>query len=205
LFLTFGTAWIYKLKDTEEVVSNCHKLPEKLFSREILKPDEICRIYTEIFTMLFKFNPTLNIVLTNSPVRHLKDGAEENQVSKATLFLAVNELVKRFPQVSYFPSYEIMMDDLRDYRFYTDDMVHPNSLAVNYIWNKISNTYMNNETANLMAQIENIVKAKNHRPFNPNTNTHQQFLKKQTLRIETLLEEYPFLDFNTELEYFKET
>ena len=202
VFLTFGTAWIYKLKETDDIVSNCHKLPAKLFERELLSVSEIVEYYRELLSKLFQLIPKINVVLTVSPVRHLKDGVVENQVSKSTLLLAVNELVEEFEHVNYFPSYEIMMDDLRDYRFYAEDMVHPNNVAIDYIWEKFCNVYFDESSFELMKEIDKIVKAKSHKPFNPRTKLHQQFLIKQVNKIEEINKRFPFIDFAEELEYF---
>jgi len=203
LFITFGTAWIYRLKETKEVVSNCHKLPASLFTRESLTIESISKLYSDLIASLLSQNPSLRIVLTVSPVRHLKDGAIENQISKSTLMLAVKELVDKFEEVNYFPSYEIMMDDLRDYRFYAEDMVHPNNVAIDYLWEKFSEVYFEKETLQIMNKVEKIVRAKEHRPLNPHTEKHQLFLKNQLKKIESLLLQYPFLDFVEELAWYK--
>jgi len=204
LFITWGTAWVYQLTETGEIVSNCHKLPSKLFKRKLLTVDSVFELYKNIISEIVVFNPKINIVLTVSPVRHFKDGAEENQVSKATLLLASNKLTKEFKQVSYFPSYEIMMDDLRDYRFYDEDMVHPNMVAINYIWEKFSECYFEPETISITSKIAKIVNAKNHRSFFPNTASHKQFVKTQIEKTEALMAKYPFINLQQELDYFKD-
>lgn len=202
LFLTFGTAWIYRLKETQMVVSNCHKLPANLFERELLTIDKIVTLYKDLIDELNKYNQDLKIILTVSPVRHLKDDAQENQVSKSTLILAVNELVNQYDHVEYFPSYEIMMDDLRDYRFYNEDMVHPNKVAIDYIWDKFANNYFSEETKNVLKEVDKILKAKSHRPLNPESDAHQQFLIKYVHKIEELKRGFPTIDFGEELNYF---
>lgn len=137
LIITFGTAWVYYLQSTREVVSNCHKMPAKKFVREKLTVNDIVEIYSSLIAKLQQCSPNLRLLFTVSPIRHVKDGLHENQLSKATLLLAVDELTRRFPeQISYFPAYEIVMDELRDYRFYADDMVHPSALAIQYIWER---------------------------------------------------------------------
>ncbi|MEA3318273.1 MAG: GSCFA domain-containing protein, partial [Bacteroidota bacterium] len=138
---------------------------------------------------------------TVSPVRHWKDGAEQNQLSKSTLLLAIHELIDKFENIEYFPSYEIMMDDLRDYRFYTEDMLHPNKVAIDYIWDKFSDRYFDNTTLLLIKEISKIVKAVNHRPYNEESDSHQKFIAKQLSEIDKLKLKNSFLDFTNELEY----
>ena len=136
LMITLGTAWVYEYSLNKMIVNNCHKLPASNFKRYRLEVDEIVSQLSNTFMELIKFNPNLRILITVSPIRHLKDGFHENQISKSSLLLAVEKLREDFKHVQYFPSYEIMMDDLRDYRFYKSDMVHPNEMAIDYIWEK---------------------------------------------------------------------
>ena len=180
LIITFGTANTYRLLSSDKVVSNCHKLPAKLFREERLSVNQIVEEWNRLIESL----PNLKILFTVSPIRHWKDGAHENQLNKATLLLAINELIKANKNCSYFPSYEIMLDDLRDYRFYAEDMIHPSSQAVDYIWEKFSNTYFDTKTKELIKEWESIQKALNHRPFNPDSEEHKQFLKEVEKRKE---------------------
>ncbi|WP_372755311.1 GSCFA domain-containing protein [Labilibaculum sp.] len=191
LYITFGTAWVFEWIETGDIVSNCHKLPSKDFLRYRLDVEEIVKFYKGLIVSLSVFNPNLKIVFTVSPIRHFKDGAHGNQLSKATLLLAIEQLVELFEQVSYFPAYEIVMDELRDYRFYSEDMLHLNSTAVNYIWDRFQDTYMEKQTFDVMKKVEKIVSASKHRPFNPETITHQNFIANTLREIEQLQNQYP--------------
>lgn len=189
LVITLGTAWVYRLKGDGRVVANCHKLPDRLFIRERLSVDAIVADWTELIEALRRKNPCLKLLFTVSPVRHWKDGANGNQLSKATLLLAVNELCNKYPGiVDYFPAYEIMMDDLRDYRFYADDMLHPSPLAVDYIWESFATTYLTDDTRKLLKELAGIRKALNHKPFNPDNEPYRAFLR-QTIEKASRLNE----------------
>lgn len=200
LLITFGTSWVYTYTKTGKIVSNCHKVPAKEFTRTKLSVKQIVDRYSLIINKLLKQKPALNIVFTVSPVRHLKDGADQNQLSKATLLMAVHELAALYKNVSYFPSYEIMMDDLRDYRFYNDDMVHPSPLAVNYIWDKFQASLIDDSSQKLMIQIDKIYQATHHRPFQPTSESHQKFIKATICKIETLEKNYKAVNFEGEKE-----
>lgn len=200
LFLTWGTAWIYLLKDTDRVVANCHKLPDRFFERKLLSVEDIAIASAAVFGELKKRNPGIQIVLTVSPVRHLKDGFVENQVSKSTLVLAAQELCRNLEGVHYFPAYEIVMDDLRDYRFYEEDMVHPNKQAVQYIMEKFGEAWIDPAAFPVMKEVEKILKAISHRPFNPNTPEHKKFLEKTLQQCLQLEKTYPFLELQREKE-----
>ena len=202
LFVTFGTSWYYKLQTTNQIVANCHKLPAKLFIRELLNANEITVSWSAILKLLHEFNPSLKIIFTVSPIRHWKDGAINNQLSKSTLIIAIHELLAKHKNTSYFPSYEIMMDDLRDYRFYDDDFLHPNTQAINYIWNKFENTFIDEKTIQVSKQIEKIAKAINHRPFHPQTDSYKKFLIANIENIKQLITKYPFIDFSKEKQHF---
>jgi len=159
--------------------------------------------WAKLINRIEDFNPDLKIIFTVSPVRHWKDGAIQNQLSKSTLILAIHQLKKIFKNVQYFPAYEIMMDDLRDYRFYADDMLHPSKAAIDYIWEQFSETYFEKDTDEITDQVDKIILAKAHRPFNKDTEGHLKFKKSQIKKINALVKRYPFLDFREELEYFK--
>src|SRR6218665_260042 len=196
LILTLGTAWIYKTADSNLAVANCHKLPQNHFRKELLSVEAIRESLSRMLSMIFEANPKIQIILTISPVRHIKDGFVENQWSKANLISAVHELLSQKPEnTHYFASYEIMMDELRDYRFYADDMIHPNKTAVNYIWKRFSETWISESAQALMPKIQNIQKGLAHRPFNPESESHQQFLSKLQSDIGTLQKQFPHLDF----------
>ncbi|MCY1721150.1 GSCFA domain-containing protein [Prolixibacteraceae bacterium Z1-6] len=200
LFLTFGTAWIYRYKKSGEVVSNCHKIPAKEFTRERLSVTEIVEKYTGLLHSLWEVNPKLKVIFTVSPIRHWKDGAIENQRSKATLLLAVEELVQLFAndKCAYFPSYEIVMDELRDYRFYAEDMLHLTDVAVNHIWEIFEESLIDRESKRVAKEIKKIVLAINHKPFNKRSAEYLNFLQKTAKMIAELEEKS--LHFNLKLE-----
>ena len=202
LLLTWGTAWVYVLKESATVVSNCHKLPADLFSRHLLSTNQVVDTYTKLFAALRNRMPELKIILTVSPVRHWKDGPVMNTVSKSTLLLAAHRLTELFSYCTYFPAYEIAMDDLRDYRFYGEDLVHPNEQMIRYIWEKFSGTYFVEPTLKLMGEIEKLNTAQKHRPFDPATDQHRAFCEKQIRKAEQLLVQHPYLDLADLIEHF---
>lgn len=193
LILTLGTSYIYKLKSTQSVVINCHKLPGNLFSRNILSVEQITKSWSELLKMLHDLNPKMKVIFTVSPIRHLRDGAHQNQLSKSVLLLAVEELCIRFSFCSYFPSYEIVLDELRDYRFYADDMVHPNQIAINYLWERFSETYFNEETIRINNEWTKIQSALRHRPINSDSKEHKHFLKQTFLKLKLFQEKYSYI------------
>ena len=201
LTLTFGTAYVYKRKCDGTVVGNCHKMPASDFTRSLLTVDEAVEALAPLLEELCTAQPGLKIVLTVSPIRHLRDGAHGNQVSKATLLLAVEELRRRLPgRVFYFPAYEIVLDELRDYRFYDEDMTHPSSLAADYIWECFKNSYFDEATNSLSMQMEEIARALAHRPFDADSKAHIEFKRKLLLKIEDFKEKYPYFDFSKEIQ-----
>lgn len=196
LFITFGTSWVYELLSSGTIVSNCHKLPAKDFNRYRLNVDEIVAIYKDLLVELLIFNPKIKIVFTVSPIRHWKDGANGNQLSKATLLLAIDQLTELFDQASYFPSYEIVMDELRDYRFYSEDMLHMSDVAVKYIWQRFSETYLTESAIQTQKQVEKFILAANHRPFNVNSDSHQTFIKSSLAKINDFLKLNPGINMD---------
>lgn len=201
LMLTFGTAYVYEQKETGRVVANCHKQPERCFDRRCLSVEEIVADYTALLTELWAGNPRLKVLCTVSPIRHLRDGLHNNQLSKATLLLAIDRLQALFPQsVFYFPSYEMMMDELRDYRYYADDMLHPSPLAVRYLWERFTAVFFTEETREMMEACDVIRKALAHKSFHPGSEEHKRFLGQIVLKIEQLTRKYPYLDFEKETE-----
>jgi len=196
LIITFGTAWIYEYKKTENVVSNCHKIPAKEFERRKLGVEDIFVQWAKLLNRIEDYNPNLKIIFTVSPVRHWKDGAVQNQLSKSTLILAINQLMKIFDNVEYFPAYEIMMDDLRDYRFYADDMLHPSNVAIEYIWDYFKQTFFDKKTINIIDEVNQVIQAENHRPINPDSINHKKFIENLNRKRELLKQKYPFLKFN---------
>jgi len=176
IIITLGTSWIYKFIETNAIVGNCHKVPQKKFSKELLSVDEISASLKNVCLQISEVNPKATIVFTVSPVRHIKDGFMENSLSKAHLLTAIHETMKVVGG-KYFPSFEIMMDDLRDYRFYSSDMVHPNETAVDYIWEHFKRVWIQENTFSLMKDVEAVQKGLAHKPFNPDSEQHHQFLK----------------------------
>ena len=199
LLLTFGTSWVYE--QTGRVVANCHKQPESVFTRRRLSVQEIVSDYTSLFSGLIARNPKLKVILTVSPIRHVRDGMHANQLSKAALLLAIDQLHAAFPEhVFYFPAYELLLDELRDYRFYADDMVHPSPQAVRYVWEKFVQTCLSEDALEIMQESENINKALSHKPFHPESDEHKRFLGQIVLKIDRLNKKYPYLDFQNEKE-----
>jgi hypothetical protein len=180
LFITFGTAWVYKLKKNGKTVSNCHKINANEFERVRLSVDEIVQEYKKLFVEISKANPSVKIVFTVSPIRHWKDGAIENQRSKAILLLVIDNLIKEFGHdfCTYFPAYEIVMDELRDYRFYAPDMLHISEVAIDYIWERFEKSLIDAESQPIAREVAKIVKASNHKPLHGNTDEYYQFLTK---------------------------
>ncbi|HKK69417.1 MAG TPA: GSCFA domain-containing protein [Bacteroidales bacterium] len=204
IFITWGTAWVYRLKKSGQIVANCHKQGASKFHREKLSPEEITTAWQRFLSDLFDNFPDKQVVITVSPVRHLKDGFAENQRSKAALLLAAEHLENSFEQVSYFPSYEIMLDDLRDYRFYADDLTHPSSEAVEYLWAKFSGVYFNESTQHLNKQLAALHAALNHRLQFPCSSSAQRFAQSQLHKITELEKQLPGLNFADEKLHFQQ-
>ncbi len=197
LFLTFGTSHIFRLIQNGEVVSNCHKLSGSYFDREVLKPLQIVGVLNDALEDLWKVNPNIKVVMTVSPVRYFAFGHYENSVSKAHLFTSVSELQEIFPAIYYFPAYELVMDDLRDYRFFSEDMLHPNYQATNYVWETLCNTMLEKKAIGLIKDVEEILMAVKHRPRNPDSEAHRKFVKKYLDKIEMMKQQHGFT-FNDE-------
>lgn len=200
LMITWGTAWVYTLKENNEVVGNCHKQPDALFWRRLLSVEEIVSVYTTLLSAIRKVNPNVKVLLTVSPIRHVKDGMHGNQISKSTLLLAIHALQQAVHDCYYFPSYELMMDELRDYRFYADDMLHPSTLAVNYLWQCFSECYFSQKTFDILKEWEAIQKALEHKPFDETSQRYRTFLTQIVLKINQLKEKFPYFDLQKELE-----
>jgi len=205
LIITFGSAWIYQLKNSGRIVSNCHKINAAEFRRLRLEVLEINELYYELFTEIWRVNPRLKIIFTVSPIRHWKDGAVENQVSKSTLLLAIDHLIKDFAdrELSYFPAYEIMMDELRDYRFYAEDMIHLSPVAINYIFDRFTKSMFSLESVGIAKEVLKVRKAMEHRPVNPQTAEFRKFINSSLVQIGQLSQRLPYLDFTLEREYFE--
>ncbi len=184
IIITLGTSWVYRYHKTDSLVANCHKIPQTNFTKELLSIDEIQQSLKNIITAVTSVNKNINIVFTLSPVRHLKDGFIENQLSKAHLISAIHQVLDT--KTHYFPAYEIMMDDLRDYRFYKKDMIHPNEIAIDYIWNKFIETWIHPSEKENLEQVKQINNSLAHKPFNENSEQHQLFLEKLHQKISDL-------------------
>jgi len=194
VLITLGTSWVYRYNETESLVANCHKVPQRNFKKEILSINENIEIIRQMVSLIHSINNKITVVFTVSPVRHLKDGFVENTQSKASLLSAIHQVIDN-ETVFYFPSYEIMMDDLRDYRFYKKDLLHPNEIAMDYIWDVFKQTWINENSFPLMKEIENIQKSLSHIPFNENSEKHQNFLKKLEINIASIEKQYPNINF----------
>lgn len=193
MIITFGTAWVYEYED--KVVANCHKLPANRFVRRRMTIDEIVEIWQPILAAM----PDKHWIFTVSPIRHVKDGLHENQISKAILLQAVDRLTAKqldspIGGLSYFPSYEIMLDELRDYRFYAEDMVHPSQVAVDYIWQRFVDTYMTADTQNEMRTLHQLWRDRHHRFLHPDSPEAQQFAAHIKTRLQQLQPRYPWLE-----------
>lgn len=203
LILTLGSAWVYQL-DNGNVVANCHKVPTDKFRKSLLPVEDVLSVLDNMLHRLFIFNPSLRIIFTISPVRHLRDGFVENNRSKAVLIQAVHHLVDKFDKLHYFPAYELIIDDLRDYRFYAEDMVHPNYLATDYVWQKFTEACIDDNALRFMKEIAPVNAAIAHKPFFPDSNAHRQFRKKMYDRVTALKQQYPDVDFTQDLEAFRD-
>ncbi|MGB7843874.1 MAG: GSCFA domain-containing protein [Salinimicrobium sp.] len=192
IFITPGTAWGYYFRETGNVVANCHKLPQKNFSKKLT---DVQHDLQESLSLIRQLNSSAAIIFTVSPVRHLKDGFVENQQSKARLLTAMHEVIASEEKVHYFPSYEIMMDELRDYRFYAEDMLHPNKIAIDYIWEKFRESWIAPDAAAAMKKIEGIQKGLLHRPFNSSSAAHQKFKKDLLAKQQELQLKWPHMKF----------
>lgn len=218
IIITLGSSFSYRLINQSESskaspspfmergqggeVANCHRAPAQWFTKHLLEIDETVSLLDNCYHHLLQFNPKLKIIFTVSPVRHIRDGVVENNRSKARLIESVHHLVNKFDQLYYFPAYELVIDVLRDYRFYDIDLVHPNYMATEFVLDKFSETCIDDETRLLMEEVNKIVIARKHKPFQPDTNAHRQFLKTHFEKAKTLQEKYSFLDLEEELNYF---
>lgn len=192
---TLGTNHVYRLKETGEIVDNCQKRPQRLFQEEELTIDQCRDALAEAVDKLRGIVPGVQVIITVSPIRYAKYGFHGSQLSKATLLLAADRLCREYGCCSYFPAYEIVNDELRDYRFYKEDMLHPSDQAVAYIWERFSAAYFSKETNAFLEKWRPIKAALNHRPFNPDSEEHQIFMQRTQEKIEELKRQYPELEF----------
>ncbi|MBD3316159.1 MAG: GSCFA domain protein [Chitinivibrionales bacterium] len=203
LILTFGTAFVYRLASDERVVANCHRLPHTNFTRSLAGVGEIVTSCRELLSILYERDANLNVIFTVSPVRHLRDSPHENQVSKSHLITAVYELERLFPNAYYFPSYEIMMDELRDYRFYDSDMVHPSSVAIDYLWERFTESCISPRGIRFIKAYAPILKACEHRIQDLDSESTRSFAKGQLDRIDRLNNEFPEVSLRNDRIYFE--
>ena len=192
---TFGSAWVYKHLEKDTIVANCHKVPQKEFVKQLLSPDDVSDVLLGIETKLRTINPTCSIINTVSPVRHIKDGLLANSRSKAHLIAGVQEIVSPEKLNYYFPSYEIMMDELRDYRYYKEDLIHPNQTAIHLIWEKFLSSWVASETFEIQKKIAVIQNGLLHIPFNENSKAHIHFKKDLETKISEIKEQLPWATF----------
>jgi hypothetical protein len=193
VIITYGTSWVYRNIESNEIVANCHKVPQKEFKKELLSIEAIKESIKQTIQLIRSLNPDSNIIFTISPVRHIKDGFVENQWSKANLISGIHQVLSQ--SETYFPSYEIMMDELRDYRFYAEDMLHPNQVAIDYIWERFKETSISKTAFPVMDEVESIQKSLSHKPFNPKAESHLKFELKRKEKITKLVSKYPFIKF----------
>lgn len=206
LIITLGSAFTYKLVDHHyQPVANCHRAPAQWFQKHLSSIDEIVAKLDNTIHQLFYFNKKLNIIFTISPVRHIRDGAVDNNRSKARLLEAVHHLVNKFDRLYYFPSYELVIDILRDYRFYAEDMVHPNYLATDFVLKKFTETYMSEATVELIQELKRIAIARKHRSAHPGTEAHQKFLESHLQKTKDLHQKHPYLNLEQEIAYFSQS
>lgn len=209
IMITLGSSWIYTLTEKAvnavqgSVAANNHKAPSDWFHKKLMQPEDVLRVLDNMIHRLFFFNPSIKIIFTISPVRHAREGVVENNRSKAVLIQAVHHLVDKFEGLYYFPAYELVIDDLRDYRFYAEDLVHPNYHATEYVWEKFCLSCMNEETRKLNEEIRSVNLAYQHKPFNPSSEQHKKFMLASFQKTMALKKQFSFLDFENELTYFR--
>lgn len=195
IVITLGTAWAYRLIETDTFVANCHKVPQNKFLKELLSVEAIRESLEAIVSLVRSINPQVSFVFTVSPVRHIKDGFVENTQSKSHLISAIHQVVEPRQQLYYFPSFEIMLDELRDYRFYNEDMLHPNALAIQYIWERFHQVWISEEANQIMQDVDQIQRGLKHRPFNVESEAHQLFLQKLKHKQADLQSQFHHIQF----------
>ncbi len=203
LFLTLGTAWAFRKKSDQSIVANCHKFPSSDFTQELLSVEEITSQLKQSIDQLRTSCPQIKVILTVSPVRHLRHGMVDNNRSKSILHLAVHQLVNTMADLFYFPSYEIMMDDLRDYRFYEEDLIHPNKQALDYIWEKFSESSFSDSTRLLLTRIQSLKLRMAHRAFDPGSVQYQDFIRDTISQVDAMCKTYPYMQWEKELAELK--
>jgi hypothetical protein len=204
VIITLGSAFQYYLKETDKPVANNHRAPAQWFEKKLLSIELIISRLSETLEKLFAINPGVEVIFTISPVRHVRDGVVENNHSKARLIECVHELCARFSHTYYFPAYELVIDILRDYRYYDIDFVHPNYLATSFIWEQFTYACIDTKTQSLMTEVQDIITARNHKPRFPQTEAHQKFKQAYSEKTRNLIKKYPYLNLSDELKYFGE-
>lgn len=196
IIFTYGTSWVYKKKDTQAIVANCHKVPQNNFEKKLLSVSESFNAIESTIQLIKKNNSKATVIFTVSPVRHIKNGIPENSLSKAHLLTAIHTFIATYSDSNfYFPSYEIMLDELRDYRFYKEDLIHPSSLAITIIWERFSQAWISSKTKEIQNEIDSIQKGLQHKPFIPDSEEHRTFQKKLQYKIEKLQKQLPWVQF----------
>lgn len=203
VIITLGSAHAYALKENNRLVGNCHKVAADAFYKRLLTLEEVITALDNVMHRLFFRNKKVNILFTISPVRYARDGVVVNNLSKAILIQAVHHMVNKFNRLYYFPAYELVIDDLRDYRFYKDDLVHPAASAVNYVWEQFAKHCIHPEGQQLVKAVADINRAMQHRPFHPQTPGHQQFLQTYAKKVRLLMQQHPNLRLDAALKYFE--
>lgn len=202
LIITLGSSFSYALTENDHAVANCHRAPGQWFKKKLLSTSDIIQQFNSTLAQLKDFNPALKIIFTISPVRHIRDGVVENNRSKARLIEAVHTLIDENPNAHYFPAYEIVIDVLRDYRFYDIDLVHPNYAATEFVFEKFSAHFISADTVSIMEEVKRIVTAAKHKPFHAESNAHQSFIRKTLEQAKQLQQAYPYIDLSKEISYF---
>jgi len=195
IVITLGTAWGYRHVEQDKIVANCHKIPQKAFQKELSSVEEIAAITRRMLSAIAKVNSQTEVIFTVSPVRHTKDGSVENQRSKAHLLAGMHQVLDESQHTVFFLSYELMMDELRDYRFYDRDLIHPNALAVDYIWERFSSVYFSKETQKTMQKVQEVQQGLAHKAFNPDSEAHQKFLNNLEAKKRALQVDFPHIQF----------
>ncbi len=210
IMITLGSAWIYTLTDKAlnakpgTVAANNHKAPADWFERRLMDVGQVITVLGTMLDRLGALNPNIQVIFTISPVRHLREGVIDNNRSKAVLITAVHYLIEQLKKLYYFPAYELVIDDLRDYRFYAEDLVHPNYHATQYVWEKFVDACMSDDTKKLMEEIAAINLAFNHKPFNASSSMHKKFLQTNLDKVKQLQDKHSYLDFSKEVDFFSE-
>lgn len=202
LIITLGTSYNYQLKKSQQPVANCHKAPQDFFEKKLLSIDDITSHISNVISKLHSYSPGLKIIFTISPVRHVRDGVIENNRSKARLIEAVHTVKENYKNVFYFPAYELIIDVLRDYRFYKNDLVHPTETATTHVFEKFCDAFLNDDASKLLKEIKSLVAAMNHKPFQKESEAHRKFQAAQLEKIQSIKKNFPSIDFNIEEKFF---